>query len=417
MTVLDERAGTIAAANDATRRILEASFANPATVIKAPPGAGKSTTCSSVVALHVSYGHRVAVATPTRAQGQDLAQTIAARFPSVQVVWFGKDGPDGVRVIENKDDLPAGEHVAIGTVARWGYYGLNDYDLLVVDEAWQVTDAAFGKIAGIAERIVLMGDPGQIAPVVTVNVAQWAADIDSPVAPAPNALRHRHPSIPVIELPATWRFGADSARIVSAGFYDWAWGSNRAPGHLDAAHHAATAQIDATTEIVGAELPALHGAPRADRDLAQHIATMVQTTRDTARIHTPDGDRPVQDIFVVAAHIDQVAAARAAIAHIHGVTVDTAERLQGRQADVVFAWHPASGMVAATDFQRDAGRLCVMLSRHKYGVVLVYRRGTLELPVTASGRTLAAAEDPIRRSMRAQRARQSALYGRVTRVG
>src|SRR5690606_2286591 len=97
---------------------------------------------------------------------------------------------------------------------------------------------------------------------------------------------------------------------------------------------------------------------------------------------------------------------------IDGVTVDTAERLQGRQADLVFAWHPASGMQASSDFQRDAGRLCVMLSRHKYGAVLVYRDGTLDLPVTASGRTLAAGVDPVRRTLRAHRTLQSIMAKR-----
>ena len=377
---------TIATANEATATILASSFVNSATVVKAPPGAGKSTTCSSVVALHWQHGHRVAVATPTRAQGHDLAETIAHRFPDVEVVWFGKRGPETITAVQKKEELPAGPHVAIGTVARWAYHEEIGYDLLVMDEAWQVTDTAFAKISHLAPRVLLMGDPGQIKPVVTVNVTEWAADLDSPVTPAPNALRHRHPNTPVIELPATWRFGPDTASIVSRGFYDWTWGSNRPDGRLEIADHPVLARLDANTEVMASELPASPGIPRADRELAEHIADMARVAREHGRVTTAGGERPIGDIFVVAAHIDQVATAAAAVSDIPNVIVDTAERLQGRQADLVFAWHPASGMVAATDFQRDAGRLCVMLSRHKYGVVLVYRQGTLDLPDRKSTR-------------------------------
>lgn len=413
-TTLDGDASGVS--RDATLDILSASFTNPATICKAPPGAGKSTTCAKVVALHVSQGHRVAVATPTRAQGHDLARTVRDTFPGVSVIWFGRECPEDLVSVSRHDDLPAGPHVAIGTVARWGYYRDGGYDLLLVDEAWQVTDSAFATIAHLAPRIVLMGDPGQISPVVTVDVTQWAADTDSPVTPAPTALKYRHPNTPTIELPATWRFGPDTARIVSSGFYDWRWGSNRPDGHLDCPDHPALAMLGRDVEVVGAELPAEPGIPRADRQLAAKIAEMAACARESGTVVTAAGGRPVGDIFVVAAHIDQVAAARAAVSDVPGVTVDTAERLQGRQADLVLAWHPASGMVTASDFQRDAGRLCVMLSRHKYGVVLVFREGTLDLPVTTSGRTLASGVDPVRRSLRAQRALHASLSSRIVAI-
>lgn len=393
---------TVALSTDVTRRVLAASYENALTIIKAPPGAGKSYTCSSMVALHHADGRRVAVATPTRSQGYDLARTIGERFPHIPVIWAGDGAPDDLRQVSSTRDLPDGPHVAVATVAKWAYHpDAYAYDLLVVDEAFQVTDAAFARIAALADQMVLMGDPGQIAPVVTVDVAQWAADSDSPVRPAPDAVLARHPQVPVIELPATWRFGPDSARIVSAGFYDWQWGSNRPAGHLEIAG-GPMGMFGPEQEIGGLRLPAATGLRRSDPALATAVADLAADVRARGQIVTETGVRPVGEMFVVAAHIDQVAAARAATAHIPDVVVDTAERLQGRQADVVFAWHPASGLAKAGDFQRDAGRLCVMLSRHRYAAMLIYRDGTLELPVTASGRTLAAGSDPVRQVLRAQ---------------
>ena len=57
------------------------------------------------------------------------------------------------------------------------------------------------------------------------------------------------------------------------------------------------------------------------------------------------------------------------------IAVDTANRLQGRQFQLVIAWHPLSGRRDASQFHLEAGRLCVMLSRHRHGCIVVARAG------------------------------------------
>lgn len=81
------------------------------------------------------------------------------------------------------------------------------------------------------------------------------------------------------------------------------------------------------------------------------------------------------------AHRDQAAAVRAALASlgVTGVTVDTANRLQGREYDLTVVLHPLSGRPDATAFHLETGRLCVLASRHRHACVVVARAGIAEL--------------------------------------
>src|SRR5262245_51225346 len=42
-----------------------------------------------------------------------------------------------------------------------------------VDEAWQMTYADLGGLGPLSGQVVLVGDPGQIAPVVTGDASRW----------------------------------------------------------------------------------------------------------------------------------------------------------------------------------------------------------------------------------------------------
>ena len=61
------------------------------------------------------------------------------------------------------------------------------------------------------------------------------------------------------------------------------------------------------------------------------------------------------------------------------VMVDTANRLQGREFNVVIVPHPLSGRRDATAFHLEAGRLCVLTSRHRRARIVVARAGIPEL--------------------------------------
>jgi hypothetical protein len=85
-------------------------------------------------------------------------------------------------------------------------------------------------------------------------------------------------------------------------------------------------------------------------------------------------------IAIGAAHRDQAAAIRALLGpSAAGIAVDTANRLQGREYDVTIVLHPLSGRRDATAFHLEAGRLCVLTSRHRHACIVVARAGIAEL--------------------------------------
>jgi hypothetical protein len=61
------------------------------------------------------------------------------------------------------------------------------------------------------------------------------------------------------------------------------------------------------------------------------------------------------------------------------VVVETANKLQGLEFEVVFVWHPLSGLPEADEFHLDPGGLCVLLTRHRHACIVVGRAGDRDL--------------------------------------
>ncbi|WP_413470762.1 AAA domain-containing protein [Streptomyces sp. C8S0] len=98
----------------------------------------------------------------------------------------------------------------------------------------------------------------------------------------------------------------------------------------------------------------------------------------------PRRPRPAAgDIAIGTAHRSQAHHIRALLARhypqLHGVTVDTANRLQGCEFRVTIVLHPLSGRGDASAFHLEAGRLCVLTSRHRHACIVVARASIAEL--------------------------------------
>jgi hypothetical protein len=130
------------------------------------------------------------------------------------------------------------------------------------------------------------------------------------------------------------------------------------------------------------ELPARFTV-RTDAEAAAACALLA--ARALARdgtAHSEAGTRPLtaDRIAIGAAHRDQVATIRSFLPpEARDITVDTANRLQGREYDLTVVLHPLSGRRDATAFHLESGRLCVLTSRHRHACVVVARAGIAEL--------------------------------------
>jgi hypothetical protein len=126
------------------------------------------------------------------------------------------------------------------------------------------------------------------------------------------------------------------------------------------------------------ELPALITG-ELDERLAETVVTLiVRLLQRSAEIYDGDTERHLEAsmIGVVCAHVSQVNAVRERLpAEAADVLVETSDRFQGLERPVMLVYHPLSGRADANAFHLDAGRLCVMASRHRVVCFLITRAG------------------------------------------
>jgi hypothetical protein len=245
---------------------------------------------------------------------------------------------------------------------------------------------------------LFVGDPGQLDPFATIDGDRWAGSAWDPTDSAVAVVRTHNPDLPVHRLPYSWRLPATAAPLICAAFYPFTpfeagstltQRSMKLPGVGGSSTDSADQTLDLAAETGWAlyELPAKHTV-RTDAEALEVCARLAaRLVRREATVFDPgypDG-RPVtaERIAIGASHRDQVAGIRAALdrygEYVRAVTVDTANRLQGREYDACIVLHPLSGRRDATAFHLETGRLCVLLSRHRHACVVVARAGIPDL--------------------------------------
>lgn len=391
----------------------------PAIVLRSPPGAGKTGVAERLALQSARLLHeRCMLVTQTNQQAFDLARRLATnsgRFPIYLFVRQDLELPadfdqlPSLNIVNRMADLPSGPSITIGNAAKWSWLQTPDalFDVQIVDEAFQLPDYRFQLIANLAARHVLIGDPGQIDPFVTCEIERWRCDPAGPQVACPTALIKRHPSVAQLELPVSRRLNTDTVGLVQPAFYPdlefSAMSRDRSIAFGVAGIMPFDAALDAVaggSSIVMVELPA-QSTGQIDGDLAHELVSAIHrllsrqpTMRDDGRTCAVTPDM----IGVVCAHVNQVNAVRERLGpSLADVFVETANRFQGIERPFMFVHHPLSGRADATAFHLDAGRLCVMLSRHRVGCWIFGRAGIAEqlqrfAPV--GNRALGIDEDP-----------------------
>ncbi|MFJ5728455.1 AAA family ATPase [Streptomyces paradoxus] len=408
-----------AAAARATDAILRDTLHGTArgVVVDSPPGAGKSTLVVRAALELAEAGHPLMVVAQTNAQVDDLVLRLAGKNPELPVGRLHSSDADpydkalddleNVRKSAKAADL-AGLAVVISTAAKWAHVKVDEpWPYAIVDEAYQMRSDALLAVAGLFERALFVGDPGQLDPFAIVGSEQWAGLAYDPSASAVTTLLAHNPELPQHRLPVSWRLPASAAPLVSDAFYPYTpFRSGTGPGDRTLAFAVPSdgSGPDRVIDEAAAsgwgllELPARH-TPRTDPEAVKAVATVVRRLLDRAGAATSElpqalgsaraGGTPTpapspltaDRIAVGTAHRDQAAAVRAALAGL-GVTdvvVDTANRLQGREYDVTVVLHPLSGRPDATAFHLETGRLCVLASRHRHACIVVCRAGVTDL--------------------------------------
>ncbi|KAB1118642.1 AAA family ATPase [Micromonospora aurantiaca] len=375
----------------------------PGVVLNSPPGAGKSTAVTYMAHHLARHGDQVRVVAQTNSQVDDLVAKIAAVDPGITVgryTAYGYPVPatlaaSNILIANRFPDLRQAA-IVVATAAKWLDPVITERGpWAIIDEAYQMRSDTLLRLASTFERAAFVGDPGQLDPFSVVNVDRWTGLAWSPLQSAVAAMLANNPDIPERQLPRSWRLAPHTAIPVSDAFYPFApfesapeqgaremWLPTRSLGNSPADRAIEHAAANGWAFY---QLPRRHTVRTDAEAVAAVVALAVRVLERGTMLRDerhPDGARVTADrVAIGVAHRDQMAAIKSGLAETAypNIRVDTANRLQGSEYDIVIVLHPLSGRRDATAFHLESGRLCVLTSRHRHACIVVARDGISDL--------------------------------------
>lgn len=351
------------------------------TCLQAPPGSGKSTSVVDLlVHLLTRLGLNVVVACPTRAQAVSLGERLYPKLPGgmFQLAVNGstpemESVSDGVRGARRTH--PDGPGVTVMTLAAAGMQA-PACDLFVVDEAYQATFADVAAAAAKANQLLLVGDPGQIGPVVTVETGVWDALRMAPHLRAMQVFQRRKDA-ETFSIDRTYRLGPVTTAAIQP-LYEFTFESRRPERSL--------LMPDGTVLPEVGTMPLGQVDSADDQPMLMKVALWAKTLTECV-LREDGASRALQpqDVAIVVARNSQSGALTGMMAMlgVEGVTVGTADKLQGGEWAAVVALDACAGNDEPNDYLTSLGRLCVMASRHRTHLTWCFADGWRELLAAA----------------------------------
>jgi hypothetical protein len=375
---------------------------------------------------------RVAVTAFQNRQVWPLAKSLASRLGSEQVCLLSgkdayKDVPEDVltsaTVITSTNDVPEGARVVLATASRLGApreYGRqinhlgaagNDekpYDVLFVDEAWQMALHLFAGVEGYAPLVVGVGDVGQLPP-IDASDNPWRGDPGyNPYRTWPTAFDGL-PTTFSIDLPAVWRPHANQLPLWRAFYRDWdRLDCVAAPADRSVTLPALTGAASSVWSAVATGHPTLlevDGLPDPETpDIDQPLLGIIEDLllplleggftvhehvyRDTGLpdsvaqtdSETPSGDPLIVLLATRNAAVDDAMDLVERLTDKLGlpngvITASTVDKWQGQTNRITIAVHPLSSADGLDEFNSAFGRLAVACTRATHGLLMVTRAG------------------------------------------
>jgi len=435
-------AGNMAAADEAMGVLRDAlSGAAPVDriLLKAAAGAGKSYVLRRLIADAVAHQNcrRVAVVAFTNKQIHPLAASLGAVLGAERVCLFVSkerfaEVPDDARahavVVTTTSAIPIECEVVVSTshklgaiseLARQkghfgsGYNGDLPFDVLFVDEAWQLPHHLFDKLAKAAPITVGVGDVGQLPP-LEVGTNPWRGDPGfNPYRAWPSDFDGDERTWSD-ELPAVWRPAAAQLDLWRAFYPEWReLHSVAAPGDRVLVANGLTGVAAAVWNQVGSGVPTLlevAGLPdpeAADVDLPlmRVVESLVDDLLSSGFLlegaqyddsGTPTGmsstsrlgaDHRDPLIAILATRNQAVEDAMDVVERLrikHSLTetdvvASTVDSWQGQTNGITVAIHPLTGATQLDEFNSAFGRLAVTCTRATHGLLMVTRPGLDQL--------------------------------------
>lgn len=314
--------------------------------IQGPPGAGKTYTGAHIIATLVERGLRVGVAAVSHRVIDNLLRAAmdVAESRGIAIDAAHRDDPDAgrdarVQTIPKTekalDALKSGAVQLLGATA-WAW-ARPDYeqvvDVLIIDEAGQMSLANTLACAPAARGLVLLGDPQQLEQPLQAShpegsdvsaLAHWLEG--AAVMPADRGLF----------LETTWRLHPDIAAFTSEIYYE-----GRLVPEARLGSQAVSPVPGRTLPVSGSGLRYLpvasHGNTARSQEEIQAVCTIVRALVGNAQWCDRHGElKPVgyDDLLIIAPYNAQVAALQATLPELAG-RIGTVDKFQGQEAAVV----------------------------------------------------------------------------------
>jgi hypothetical protein len=445
--VLNERVADEASAELAD--MLSGESMNERILLKAAAGAGKSYALKRLVveATQHAHGQRVAITAFTNKQVRPLAVSLAESLGKDAVALLaGRDAYpdipqevlDAATVVTSTNNLPSSVQVVVATVARFGAIGerkrLLDYlgsasdgtspfDVLFVDEAWQIPHHLFDLITKLAPIWVGVGDVGQLPP-LEIGENPWRGDpVYNPYRAWPTDYDD-DPRTWSRELPTVWRPAAGHLALWRAFYPEWEDLLDCVAAPDDRSVNFGSMD-DGAAEIwrqVGTGVPTLlevGGLPEAEAaDIDLPLMSFLETLLDEFFVAEPtltsaEYDRDVSGrptgkwqtvnlrgtqsdplITILATRNQSVDDATEVVLRLqerHNLTdrdvvASTVDSWQGQTNGITIAVHPLNGAAELDAFNSAFGRLAVACTRATHGLLMLTRPGLDDLLAEAPAR-------------------------------
>ena len=408
-------------------------------LLRAAAGAGKSHALMHMVttALENEACARVAVTAFANKQTFPLAAKLGEALGAAAVCLFVAESrlgdvpqevSDNAAVATKANQIPDSARVVVGVSHKLGAMGErgrllghlgegengeNPFDILFVDEAWQLPLHRYVTVEKLATLTVGVGDVGQLPP-IDPSQNPWRGDPGyNPYRAWPTEYEGTADTFD-IELPAVWRPTAEQLPLWRAFYPEWGeLNCVAAPGDRsvelpelpEPARSVWRAVATGSPVLLEVEGLAEAEAPDIDPPLLAQIEALLEPLLDggfaitaqaydglgrtTGAVHRVASGSPSGDplVVVLATRNQAVDDAADMVARLtdklglpEGVIVaSTVDSWQGQTNAITIAIHPLSGAEQLDDFNSAFGRLAVTCTRATHGLLMVARGGLKSL--------------------------------------
>ena len=366
-----------------------------ALIIQGPPGCGKTYTAARIIAELVSQGQRVGVTSNSHAAIHNLL--VAAldvcdeNDVEVTCITTGKADKQADSRLEFESNtglsLLVDKGVVVGTTA-WGFVRsdmIDSLDVLIVDEASQVSLANLVAMSRCARNLLILGDQRQLGQPIAGRHKDGGdlSALDFRLGKMPTV----HPDVGIL-LATSYRLHPSICSVVSKHVY---------AGRLDASAANAVREIDVPSLQIKpwhvsagiVYVPVEHEGNRHFSLEEVDVATRVRDDLMGRYWHeSSDVKRKLSetDFLFVTPFNAQVTRLEASLGK--GARVGTVDKFQGQEAPVVVVSLCLSGETAretGLSFVLNMQRMNVAVSRAQTLCVIVCHPNLVKLPLAKVG--------------------------------